>query len=346
MVRYELSGDNECIDMSYDMSDAIRFSPISRSENKRWTVRNHYFKGCFEETRNNRFNIVHSSIYSANDCSLRTKHDGGSFLSLGIVQRGSVEFIQSGKRYTWQRQEANILVGSDYHDEYNFFRGGKTFEMLNLVISVPFLRSLAERYPAYFEDVYLRQERGETFIFSPRNQLVSPLLQECVQSITQARMLGNFSEMYLESKIQEALSLFIGDLDMPLSRKERDSVIKEKIFLAKEILTQEYLSPPSLHELALRVGTNECTLKTEFKKYFKQTAFSFLFDYRMRLASSYLLDTDKSIAEIAELTGYEHPSHFCIAFKRKFGVTALAFRKISKTKNKERGGEYFLTPEK
>jgi AraC-like DNA-binding protein len=100
----------------------------------------------------------------------------------------------------------------------------------------------------------------------------------------------------------------------------------EKLIRAKEIIEQAYLNPPSLHRLALMVGTNECKLKNGFKMLFGTTVFGCLFDYRMKMASQYLLDTEKSIQEIAFCTGYEHQSHFSTAFKRKFLVSPQEYR--------------------
>lgn len=83
---------------------------------------------------------------------------------------------------------------------------------------------------------------------------------------------------------------------------------------------------PSLHELAVMVGTNECTLKKAFKHEFGTTIFQYLFDYRMELAAHYLLDTNLPIADIGMRLGYDYQSHCCTAFKRKFGVSPIAFR--------------------
>jgi AraC-like DNA-binding protein len=46
----------------------------------------------------------------------------------------------------------------------------------------------------------------------------------------------------------------------------------------------------------------------------------------MNLARQYLLDTDKTIQEVADVVGYEHQSHFSTAFKRKFRMSPQAYR--------------------
>jgi AraC-like DNA-binding protein len=46
----------------------------------------------------------------------------------------------------------------------------------------------------------------------------------------------------------------------------------------------------------------------------------------MEMACRYLLDTDRTVQEIAELVGYEYHSHFTTAFRRKFGVSPVEYR--------------------
>ena len=41
----------------------------------------------------------------------------------------------------------------------------------------------------------------------------------------------------------------------------------------------------------------------------------------MRLAVLYLLDSDMAINDIGIKLGYDYQSHFCTAFKQKYGVS-------------------------
>lgn len=324
MIRYELSV-HEHADVCHDLSDAIRFSTSGEAERRLWCVDNRYFSGRFRELRYADFNIVQSRIRSVDDCCLKTTHDGANFLSLGVVLKGRVHFLQDRQAYEWAASDANVLVAADYRDEFNYFRCGEDFEMLNLVLSETYFRRLAEAYPSLFEPAYGRMLRGETFFLAQHNVPVSPLLSQALASLGTAALQGDCREMYLASKIQECLALFMGDCP-PEDVPSETPAVMDKMMHARHILETEYLAPPSLHALALRVGTNECTLKGMFKKMFGQTVFGYLFDYRMRLAARLLLDTEKSVAEVAALTGYEHTSHFCAAFRRKHGVTPLEFR--------------------
>ena len=54
--------------------------------------------------------------------------------------------------------------------------------------------------------------------------------------------------------------------------------------------------------------------------------FQYLFDYRMRLAVLYLLDSEMAINNIGIKPGYDYQSHFCTDFKRKYGVSPIEYR--------------------
>jgi AraC-like DNA-binding protein len=135
---------------------------------------------------------------------------------------------------------------------------------------------------------------------------------------------GEASSLFMESKI---LELFAHLLKLKAARKKQalTECLMKKVFTAKEILDANYQKPPSIHELALSIGTNDTTLKKSFKNLFKTTVYGYLFDSRMEKAKAMLMDNELSIREVAESIGYTSQSNFSTAFKRKFGVPPGAF---------------------
>lgn len=132
------------------------------------------------------------------------------------------------------------------------------------------------------------------------------------------------SSLFMESKI---LELFAHLLKLKAGKKKQPltECLMQKVFTAKEILDAKYQKPPSIHELALSIGTNDTTLKKSFKDLFKTTVYGYLFDSRMEKAKAMLLDNELSIREVAEYIGYTSQSNFSTAFKRKFGVPPGTF---------------------
>ena len=62
------------------------------------------------------------------------------------------------------------------------------------------------------------------------------------------------------------------------------------------------------------------------KEYTGTTLHSYLSEIRLEKALKYIVNTDESIESIAFRVGYKNPTHFCTAFKKKYGVSPRAFR--------------------
>lgn len=102
---------------------------------------------------------------------------------------------------------------------------------------------------------------------------------------------------------------------------QRDKRMAEK---AREILYAEYQNPPSVAELAARVGTNTFKLKQLFHRYFQTTPYQMLAERRMRQACRLLAEEQLQVAQVAERVGYRHAGNFSAAFSRHFGYPPKA----------------------
>ena len=92
-----------------------------------------------------------------------------------------------------------------------------------------------------------------------------------------------------------------------------------RIYEARDILVQNFASPPSIPRLARAVGVNQTKLKAGFKEILGCTVFEFVQQRRMERASELLLKGHLSIGEIARMVGYEYPANFTFAFRRHYG---------------------------
>ena len=331
MVHIELSSSGRDT-IALEMPDISYFS-TNRSgglEENCWEAENKLLTYRISDFRCRDFNVTRYQIYCKEDCCMSSLNVGNSFMGLSVVRQGIVECFLSETRdkRIWRKGYTNMIVSSGIKEERNLFRKGDTFGMTSILVSPDFFQHLSERYTEYFGSAYLRFGRGETFFIAPKNLSIPIALSVALNDLEVSQMMGNASPMYLEAKVTECLSLFMRETEgkEPVNAKIVGFSDRDKIYQARDIICSEYLNPPSLHDLALRVGTNECTLKAGFKEAFRTTVFNYLFDYRMNIAIHYLLDTNKSIGEVAGLVGYEHQAHFCTAFKRKFNVTPSEYR--------------------
>jgi AraC-like DNA-binding protein len=94
----------------------------------------------------------------------------------------------------------------------------------------------------------------------------------------------------------------------------------ERLLQARDILAEEFQEPPSLIQLAHRVGMNDFKLKKGFRKAFGTTAYEYVRGVRMDKARALLESGDLSVGETAVTVGYTCFGHFSAAFKKRFGI--------------------------
>jgi len=120
-------------------------------------------------------------------------------------------------------------------------------------------------------------------------------------------------------------------LEEPLEEeKRRDYYTRSQTAIAKktmEIITGNLNQRVSASSLASQFGISETSLKNYFRGVFGCGYSQFQKDLRMKKAAQYLLETDQSIGEIADLVGFSTQSKFTLAFKAYYGVTPLEYKR-------------------
>jgi AraC family transcriptional activator of pyochelin receptor len=101
----------------------------------------------------------------------------------------------------------------------------------------------------------------------------------------------------------------------------------EKLALVRETILKNIRYHHTIPYLAHAAGLNEFKLKTGFKSVYGQPLFDFLTDQRMKLAIQLLESGNYTVSEIAYRCGYNHPTNFCAAFRRRFHVKPTEYKK-------------------
>ena len=129
-------------------------------------------------------------------------------------------------------------------------------------------------------------------------------MQVCLHQILNCPYQGATKIIYLESKALELIAMRLQEVfSEDESQHSVSKVIRandiERIYHAKEILRCNFENPPSLPELARKVGLNQRKLKQGFRACFGTTAFGYLHDYRMEQARLLLTDTQMGVTQVA-----------------------------------------------
>ncbi len=318
----------------YEVSEKFpihTFSMDNKVAENRYLMDNCNGKATITELRTCHYCMSDATIRCYKDCTLFSETDNSNVFWLCAILCGNNKHLQHYKQKDeiWLTGQVNLLAYRDFRMN-DFYENNKSLRVVHVMLSAEYMERLVNCYPYLFETVINHLLSKGSFRLFARNMMFCPEVKSILNNMFNYKMAGNAAALYLDAKIQEILSLLMcqstqRDCSAYTCYSKRDN---DKLFHAKAIIEQEYRNPPSLHQLAIIAGTNTCKLKIGFKALFGATVFEYLFNYRMELACRHLLDTEKSIQEIAEVIGYEYHSHFSTAFKRKFGLSPMEYRKV------------------
>lgn len=182
-----------------------------------------------------------------------------------------------------------------------------------------------------FQNEFLKRFASDEQEFSinqfpePQQHDICCTTQMILHDIITCKLQGAFRNMFLESKALALLLCFqkcntIQQHDCTSCKFLTKPVEKEKIYKAKEILLNRLNNTPTIPELAMQIGINQCYLKKGFKEIFGTTVYDFVQEQRMLKAQLLLSTTNFSVSQIADTIGFSSISNFSSAFKKHTGV--------------------------
>lgn len=220
----------------------------------------------------------------------------------------------------------NIFYGTDFRGRLDW----NCKEMFFLEINLK---------PDFFEqylpssgqfDVFKKLiQNKDAGIISPHNHRITSEMSIIINELINCTLKDEFRKLFLEAKVMELLLLQLNQMqqcECCFNHSDASKEVIDKMYIARDIVLGELTNPFSLSELAKMVGTNECTLKKEFKNVFGTTVFGYIRNTKMERAKNMLLFDNLSVSEISEIVGYKNPQHFTTAFKKKFGTVPSAIK--------------------
>lgn len=198
----------------------------------------------------------------------------------------------------------------------------------------------------YLRPAYIRERLAETVDRLPRAlQLfvreehpgfffetlpLSANMVSAVAAVVSNPFLGSLRRLFVEGKAMEILSSALHALTqaealtgVAVRLRPRDI---ECLHFVRSVIERDYADPRPIVELARHIGLNQQKLKCGFKVLFGMTIFECYQNKRLAVAADLLQNQGASVTEAALAAGYEYPSNFAIAFKRKYGVPPKQLR--------------------
>lgn len=144
--------------------------------------------------------------------------------------------------------------------------------------------------------------------------IVGDILSCPYQGITRRR--------YLERKALELVMLHLQAIAYPRLNKTELNYV----YQAASVLRTQIVNPPTVEELARKVGTNRLKLNQGFHRVYGTTPFKYLRECRLGMARRLLMTSDMSVESIAAAVGYSSRNHFAKAFRGQAGLNPKSFQ--------------------
>ncbi len=271
-----------------------------------------------------RIGMMHQKFLLNQNIHLNFKEEKDAILFFFVKKGGAMYFTNNrvGVKQSFTSNTHGIhFIHVDTTNDKDILQKNKEQEFTMFFIPISYYEKLVNLYPNLFEESFTRYQKGESFFLSEDFTKTTAVHYNILAQIENSHLMGNCSTAYVDAKILELLSMYFQYVSSDKTLYPKQLVKYDKIREAEFILISKLNKPPTVKELALQVGVNPNILQAGFKSVFNTTVYGYLFEYKMRLAEQLLRDTSKTITEIALQCGYDYPSHFSTAFKRRFGVS-------------------------
>lgn len=249
--------------------------------------------------------------------------DRGIYITL-MLTNSTIKEIDNFGRFTLYSNSYLIFYGGNAKYTYSVKRPG-AFEIVDVFLSAALVKQLHGIYPQ-LKDIL---KSSEDKVLWHRLKMLPPTVLKIWQQIRSLPAGEAARQYYLELKIKEFLFILL-----QVAFNEEQEAVKftnfeiSMIHRAKEILERSIADrPPSSKTLSRMVGINEVKLKLGFKRFFDRSVYKWVSDRRMLKAKELILTSDRTIKEIAALTGFPFTSNFVHAFRKHFGVPPGALRR-------------------
>lgn len=146
----------------------------------------------------------------------------------------------------------------------------------------------------------------------------------CIEQINRCSYGEPLRGIYIKAKAQELICdvvsvILAGDLINRIDTASSNRLEMQMLEAAAAIYARELENPPSVAEIAARVGLHRIRLISGFQERFMEPPSSYSRRLRLERAKELLATTNFSIVQVAQQTGYTNHSAFTRAFRHHFG---------------------------
>ncbi|MBE6732342.1 MAG: helix-turn-helix transcriptional regulator [Ruminococcaceae bacterium] len=114
--------------------------------------------------------------------------------------------------------------------------------------------------------------------------------------------------------------------------KEKSSTLPSCVEYSLSFIKSHYKEKLSAKDISSAANLSQSYFFSAFKKTMGVSPIAYLNSYRLSLAAEKLINTNKSVSEIADSVGIDDPVYFNKLFKKTYQLSPTKYREIHKTK--------------
>ncbi|WP_233235065.1 DNA-binding response regulator [Bordetella sp. LUAb4] len=139
----------------------------------------------------------------------------------------------------------------------------------------------------------------------------------------------NFEEIRLRITVHVTASRLGRANDLGEKPRTAGGALDGRLFrMTQDLLLGNLGETPDLASLARAVGTNAHRLNAAFRQVIGMTVFDYLFEERMKRATTMLTQTTLDIQAVAAAVGYGTRQNFATAFRKRYGFAPTELRQM------------------
>lgn len=242
--------------------------------------------------------------------------------SLGFMIRGDRKAITPSDTYSYHTGDVSMSRPYMYHRTFSL--SDIPYESYLIKYTPEFIQPFCEKIgQTILDDIY---DEKVCHFSKKHQQKIGSMFQDMLEEYEKN---APYKEVLLQGMLFRLLTT-IWELRIPGETTKFSSLLTEPIMNAVYYIEQNYNQSIGLATVAKEVNLSEAYFSRLFSSQLQMSFSEYLSNVRLRHAQAMLIQTDKSIMDIALSTGYCHGDYLSTQFKNKIGVTPSAFRKMQK----------------
>lgn len=253
---------------------------------------------------------------------LACKHEvDKSFIQMHFSLKGKSSLSYNQGNYKLEVNEENslLLYNTQKDLPIDLLMQPRSW-IFSVIISIQKFHSLFSSDAGHIP--FLDASFGEKKYYA--QEALTPAMAVVISQLMGNNLHPSMEALYMKAKVYELISLYFNkgnDADLEQCPFLADEENVRKIKLAKEIVIERMVEPPTLQQLSDEIGLSLRKLKEGFKQIYGDSVYGFLFEHKMDYARKLLESGKYNVNEVGFKVGYSTASHFITSFKKQFGTT-------------------------